>query len=398
VRWALITAICVFTIYNGLDPRVLAGQRWVYALTFLLAGLAATATLASGRLPRNDAKPAALLLVLLLVFLLPTATQAVVYPQYVVGDLASLVLPILFWVAMRGYPSLLGAHSFGVLIVGSALAAIIAPSFADGGGRFESPSPFVVGSLWFGVFYYRRWKGLLILLVLLPLVSWLSFASGFRSSILLVPIGLLVAVFLRRRAIRIGLVLATGMLIVMPFAWDLVDVTLWSLVQESRFRLLLLGGVDESLLNRLLEYADCLSTLKNEWGAGNYILGTGHGATFLPSLSPEARNLTVEGRIHNVHITPVLILYRYGLLGLGLMLYGLFQIASGLRTVRGTSISSPLAPAYGIIVVLYVIDSTMRNNLVEPMFSFCLAALFALGATPQEPRLVQPGDELAARG
>lgn len=386
MRWALITSICLFSIYNGMDPRVLAGQRLAYAMTFLFAALAATATLHGRKLRGKDAKSVALLVALFLAFLLPTLTQAVVYPHYVAGDLASLLMPILFWVAMRGYPSLLRASSFGALIAAGAVAAMLAPSFADAGGRYEAPSPFVIGSLWFGVFYARGRTSLLIQVVLVPLVLWLAFASGFRSSALLVPIGAMVAVVLRRRTLRTAVVLAIGVLAAMPFVWNFAEATLWSTLRESRFRPFLFGEVDESMLTRFLESADALSTVRSEWGPVNYLLGSGHGATYLPNLSLEARNLTAEGRIHNIHITPALILFRYGLLGAGVMIYGLVRLAVGFQTVRNTPSSSQLASAYAIIVVLYVADSSMRNNLVDPGFSFALAALFTLASAAHKSK------------
>src|SRR6266496_1374940 len=62
------------------------------------------------------------------------------------------------------------------------------------------------------------------------------------------------------------------------------------------------------------------------------MFGYGYGATYQPYLSYIARNVTPEGVVHHIHIGPVQVFFRYGLVGLSL--YGLLWVVT-LRDLLG---------------------------------------------------------------
>jgi len=84
-----------------------------------------------------------------------------------------------------------------------------------------------------------------------------------------------------------------------------------------------IGGA--SFHERIAEVVNVKYNLLNFWPS--IIIGFGHGSVYvyypnLTDIGSTIRNLTKEGYIHNIHIGPVLLLFRYGILGL--ILYGLF--------------------------------------------------------------------------
>ena len=148
-----------------------------------------------------------------------------------------------------------------------------------------------------------------------------------------------------------------------------------SALQETRFSANLEGQVDDSLLSRVSEAQDAINDLRAHGKPINYLLGFGHGATFVPVYS-SLRNAVDDGVVHNIHIGPVLIIYRYGLIGLSLYLFLLAKLFSSFfshrRRIRDGTISANEL-FFTLATTMYLLDGLVFNVLVDPGFSFALA-------------------------
>ena len=106
------------------------------------------------------------------------------------------------------------------------------------------------------------------------------------------------------------------------------------------------------------------------------LVGMGHGAVFKPDAWTQVQTISEEGFVHNVHTGPVLMLFRYGALGVALYLlviahttvtcYRLFR-----RRAEPTTDSATFLYALGTL--LFMIEFLARNVLPNPLFSFFLA-------------------------
>jgi len=115
------------------------------------------------------------------------------------------------------------------------------------------------------------------------------------------------------------------------------------------------------------------------------IFGRGHGATYEAEISHPGPNITPEGRVHNVHFGPALLVLRYGFPGLlgyiftlilGLYnLYLFFRRCSATCVRRYTDRERRELFVFGTIalaLILSIINFTMRTILVDPLTGLIL--------------------------
>jgi hypothetical protein len=111
------------------------------------------------------------------------------------------------------------------------------------------------------------------------------------------------------------------------------------------------------------------------------VVGSGHGAVFEPEMWPPERNISADGFVHNIHLGPLLMLFRYGLLGVAL--YGFVAVHAVMTSVRlfrrrktDEAVAVPFFYALG--TSLYMVEFLARNVLPDPVFSFVLAGHVAM--------------------
>ena len=319
----------------------------------------------------------------MLAFAAPAVGQPILYPTYLLGDLASLALPAVLFAAGHRSRSFLAEPSTLVALGAAAfLAAALGPFFADEWGRFEPPTPLVIGFAWVWLYSARTHRGRMLAALLIVALLMLGFASGYRTSVVLVGLGGAVAAFVCRRwtLTVVGLIFAA--LAAAIWAPELAD-KVYDVLLDSRFRRMMNFELDESLRLRFLEAVDVFSTIDKEWTGPTYVMGYGHGATYVPVEAVIEPNLTVHDRVHNIHITPVMILFRYGLIGAFAYLFAVGRLAGELVRARRIQMSLPYA-AYLVATALFAADSIARNSLVDPAFSFCVAGLLFTRRAPKE--------------
>lgn len=144
----------------------------------------------------------------------------------------------------------------------------------------------------------------------------------------------------------------------------------------------------ESATERLDEARNAYMTLQSIPGA--FLTGLGHGAVYFPYLNVGSisRNITDEGYVHNIHVGPALLFFRYGVVGIVLYLYFWWIVLRGFRLGRrlaatGTfsfargamDSSSPVRlfyASYFLFCALFIY-SHFGNHFVDPFFGFSLA-------------------------
>lgn len=134
------------------------------------------------------------------------------------------------------------------------------------------------------------------------------------------------------------------------------------------------GGV-ELTSGRLRENALIFADMRTRSTAWT-LVGIGHGAVFEPEDWHQPRTISEEGFVHNVHMGPVLMLFRYGVAGLAL--YAAVLIHAAVTTVRllrrrATPGADATALLYALGTSLFMVEFVARNVLPNPLFSFFLA-------------------------
>lgn len=310
-----------------------------------------------------------------------------------VTDLLIVLTPLLFAVVLAQWRPTPSEVSRGIMIFAglSFLATMIA--WVDAGSaRFEAPSALLVVVVlvlalapppFVEMTKNQRW----VFAGIAGLLGLAIFASRSRTPlvIFLVVAGLLLALPAvdRRRRLRWAAIGVAGAIAVVLLGTlvrsgpsgvaDLGD----DLLRTLRLQEAVGSGKDTSVAARVDEASDAIRTMSLEGALLDPVIGFGHGATYQPHESRIKANIDTDtGRVHNIHITPVLVWFRYGWIGLALFV-ALFVVAfrSAWRTPRRDR------TGLGLIVVLglcaYAVDLTLRNALADPAFSLVLALALA---------------------
>ncbi len=358
-------------------------QRLAYAGITGLCSILALLSLPRIKAPRHAWALALTWVGLCLLPLISVATQDVVLPNYVVGDFASMVLPLVLFLLLWALPELLHpTRALGPYAILLGLAAVAA-SLSSASYNERHADPVLLGIVlgWtyfhFGQNKYRRRWTSIFLLVLLSM----AFSSGYRSSFaqwFLIGLMMLFLAHGPRIALMSGITLAICAVLFLALAPKGV---LDEQLAATRLDTLVSDEGDISLESRTLEARDIWATVKGDWAPLNWLFGQGYGATFRPMHSDPWRNINDQGTVHNVHITPVLMFFRYGMLGLigfaSLACAALVQFFRTRDEVRKGEASFAKI-VFTVGMVAYLLDSSFHVVLVDPAFSYTLAGFLRM--------------------
>ena len=252
-------------------------------------------------------------------------------------------------------------------------------------GRFDPPDVLLMAILWVALVNARSPLHVLVCLALVIGTGLLSFLSGMRTHLGLWVLAGMIAIAGRQLTLRtarhlIG-VCAVGIVVIVILAAATGGsipglAQLESAISSSRYSKL--GSKDKSLANRIDEVRDVSLAIRSNPNPLVILFGNGHGATFSPVRSFPERNLTHDFRVHQIHIGPAMLLYRYGLIGLAIAAWCCLLVGTDvLWLIRGRNISGAMA-VFVIAMVLSLANGMFRNVLNEPMFSFTLAGYLYL--------------------
>ncbi|NVJ49961.1 MAG: hypothetical protein HWE11_06210 [Gammaproteobacteria bacterium] len=233
-------------------------------------------------------------------------------------------------------------------------------------GRFNPLSPFFLSLL----LVYANNKKIFsfdIFYLIFSIVLILTFMSGERTSlILLIFILMALKVIFSRYNIYFKLS-------IFAFFFVLFVLSIPYVVEMSRFSILTSGEVDGSLLQRYNEVFDVYLHIRHTWTPFDYLLGEGHGATYLPVFSFSESNILPSGMVHHIHATPVIIFFRYGIVGATIFLAILFSLVK--RFSRFSSLSNE-QKVVCLSMGCYLQSALFRNVLVDPFFVITLILYF----------------------
>ncbi len=344
------------------------------------------------------------------------------YITYFLGDLAQIIM--LFIGIGLG---ILWSSSFQIKALSMYLlaAALVAPISANKlwglqyhwVGRFDPPHVLLISASAAGIMCASRGKDRLIWLIAALGMILLAALSGMRTILFLALLSLvfvatlalfrLLRIAVRRRQRAVNLIILSSFISAFVAALALIGNGLLDsnnrsfvsardavianlLLKKSRLTLLLNDGIegDESLLGRMLEVLDVTNQVAEDCVVGNVarcIFGRGHGATFEAEISHPGPNITPEGRVHNVHFGPALLVFRYGLPGLlgyiSMLILGLYNLYFFFRHCSAACARRYRAQerrqlfVFGTIalaLVLSTINFTMRTILVDPLTGLIL--------------------------
>lgn len=374
----------VFNLYDSIDIGAQQFLRPAYA-AFSFSVLVAVLVFRNGRLTQRTV---GIVLGAGALALLPVPFGSTAEDVHIVGDFAVLItiamcLPLGVAVAERPDQFRSGLIAFFALSFLGALAATRFTAF----NRFEPPPPFVLSTLLTFALLACSMRRRLLAFAGVGLVAAIGFSSGFRTFTLLLIVGAAVFFFIRSGPYALTGGLAAIVLVLIGLTF--VGISPLAALQENsvgRFGSLASGADDASLSARFLEAEDVFETAWDEWRFPNILLGGGVGSTYVPNRVVLAPNVNSLGRVHNVHIGPVGVFFRHGVIGVGLLGIAGVRIVRSIGILRRSryllrsrqELDSRWLAALVLTSVLYAVDFVARNSSVNPGFALSVAGAFAL--------------------
>lgn len=321
------------------------------------------------------------------------ALQPTVHPVYVVGDLVSFALPLLFVCYANRRPAVFFdartlAITAGLLTFSMAVAIVFIDAASN---RFCEPSLLLMSIIWVGLTVPTTLAMTAVCLLGNFLVLGVTLLSGARFALLLwlllgvTPILLGRASKLATRSLLVGMAL-----IAFAIAAGLGDgVSLESLGSLRVAGLVeriasgdAVAGVieDGSMWNRFVEADDALYTQWTQNGPLEWFLGSGHGATFETGYAYYGDRPLDDGRVHHIHLGLVLLYYRYGVPGVALLLWLIGSTIRRLWLIRRMPRRNPVflpTLVFSLASLGYLLNLLLFNQLVDPIASFAFAGHLA---------------------
>lgn len=376
---SLIFILALYAIVDSIYFRTIVEQRYLYAALISMTGFIILVGADRLRFIKEQKLFIGLWFVLTSIYFVPVFSQDNIYPKYIVGDYTSLILPILLFIAGIRYKALFESrYTLLLLACLLILAAILSIFFGQRvNNRFEAPPILLIPLGWLAFGTYRKiWsKSLLGLILFVLLVVILK--SGERTGVVLWIISGLYIFSINSNILKIlSVLIAFTVIFLFGFNVIIGEAVFEGYLNKTRFKHFAKDYHDRSLDVRINEAQDAVLMMQKEGTAVNHILGFGHGASYRPVNLYNIRNITKDGSIHNIHIGPVLIYFRYGILGV--VLYGCLLLVvawSHVKLVkewRNRRVNI-LYMAFAFSLVVYLINNLLRNVIVDPIFSYVLA-------------------------
>lgn len=308
------------------------------------------------------------------IWTIPAVVQRQVYPVYIAGDLAAGLLPILLFAIGRKNPQLFGRAIVLWMTVALLIAVVLAALVSGDAARFEAPASMLTALVWYRVATVRGSLNVFGWLLIAVVILVVAFGSGQRTSLVIWAGGACYALVVGLVSLRIvPVLLSLAALMLLLLAGPMIGESIARVTRGTRHAALASGDADVSVLARLAEADDVIRTFDVEGPASRWLTGLGHGATYEPRVSFLSRNVTEHGRVHNIHIGPLMVWFRYGAMGLAVwLLLVVLAVRSSLSVVRD---GDTLRATFGIIVLAGLVEGLVFNVFVDPVFAYGVAGL-----------------------
>jgi hypothetical protein len=225
-----------------------------------------------------------------------------------------------------------------------------------------------------------------LFLLLLTVISFFTWSRINSLSFILLTI--IILIFYTRTKTKILLITPIILLIVV-FMGNLNMNKFTSTRSYKTILNLLALKVDMSIEERLIESKLAFTNIIQE-NPMLFITGLGHGAVIntkytKSNIGSLSRNLTPEGFIHNIHIGPTLLLYRYGFFGGVFFIYMLLTIKRAFILIKenynnihyNSSAYKSYCFAWALMFLITFRFLTL-NVLTNPLFALAFGSLLIL--------------------
>ena len=355
--------LSLLVLYDSQSPRFMDNQKMIQAVFYSYTFLLATAFIISRRANIN---------------------------KYLFFGIVLSSFGLMKSIASGHYhyrPHLFINRIFWWMVTIALLASFIAFFFPDisDRNRFEAPSIFVITTISYLLLTsdYRKFRFLTICLYFfIVILAWLSQWRFNFMLTLFCPVFIIALHYGINRVFVISslLFLAAGSTMLLGGDW------MTSILQQSRFAFIYEGGItnDSSLMFRFFEAAAVLQFCIDNWNIFDYIFGGGHGAWFdgraLSTLaySEYFDDKIYEGqiRVHNIHIGFIAIFFRYGILGIVLLIYLLYKIWNYLLKIRDFPIEIRILTSSTFIY--FITQLTLYNMSNTILFTFVVGSFLGV--------------------
>ena len=314
------------------------------------------------------------------------------YGIYIVGDAITFSLPILFVALADRMPQIFSDTKSQrwllCLLLTATCAATVSPYlFEASTTRFQEPALMLMALTWVAVACNRDVSLIFPKIVVLLVVVTITLFSGARFALLL-WLAMGAALILLGHATRATKwTFYTGAATLTLFAAigviggdslpTLEGFRVGSLIDRLHSGRVLDSVIEDgSMQNRILEADDALYTRFTHQGWLQWVLGSGHGATFDTGYAYYGDRALDNGQVHHIHFGLVLLYFRYGVLGVVLFAW---LLASGVRcliVLRRANRNNPLFKptlVFSLASLSYLLSFLLFNQLVDPVASFAMA-------------------------
>lgn len=364
----LSVAASLYVAAESTSVRVNDVIRVAYATGCAMIAVALLITIAT-RAPRYPR--AAPLVWGFAVFVIAWALPVLYMPDrsvtYVAGDAVTLLVPVATGVIVARQPGLrTQSLASGLLLVTMVVSAIASQWYFTQVFdivRHRPPQLVLIAAAWvWALASGSMRRGLGIGLVVLTAV--LATRSGFRWPLVEWAVAGSLLVLLRfgwRRAVLAALPL-TIVAVVAGVAGTAASV-IAETPAGSRFERIASGDLDPSSEGRINEAADVVRHMER-WPGIAWVTGGGHGVEYEVRSAGFAQGLT---DFHSVHIGPIRMLFRYGLVGLAMTLAAVVLVVAYLREVRrrGLEAVGAFTAITAVSAALVLLDFLMFNPLTN---------------------------------
>ena len=294
-------------------------------------------------------------------------------------DFVVVLVPALGAMALERVGTPVGLHVLLTWYVGlGTFASIVSYVMTPSGLRMEAPVILVISGAWaLAAAPKARTTSVSKLVGWLAVVVLLALVVESRSRTSLAAYAVAAVICFALYSTRTRALLVAGVIGLSALLWYTAPddrSTTAELAQQMRIRADTSGAIYGTDY-RVTEAKDAYAGYATDATAWNYLLGQGHGATFVPHDPQVATKANAAGRVHHVHFTPVTILLRYGVVGLFLFLALLVAVGRwALQIVRRGDIP-PASMAAVAGLTGYFFDLMVRNSLVDPGLALTIALL-----------------------
>ena len=389
----------LFIIANALELQRNSLANVMFGVMVLVIVSSITLGLLRTRgVPRLGSAMTVWTVVLLAAFLqFPTAPHASF--QQTIVDLVITLLPVGVAIAVGVWLDSRRQIAMVLIVVtvSSLIGAVLALFLGTSGSRISAPTIYAIVGTWLlatarlpvELFSPEKQRVLRVLALISAIgLLFIVLESRQRTALAVWAVSCLVAIiFTMPRSSRWLLALAIVPVSFLGLAIgnmriDLAE-SLPGVVEQARLGTLVAGQYTEAGGDRMPEIRDVAETMSREGGVLDYTLGFGHGATYLPETSIGGASVDPEtGRAHQIHVTPVMVWFRYGIVG---VIAFAFLMAS---TVRSAYMVAKRERGFNsmfllLTAVMYCVDMLLRVSFVDPGFALTLALVALYRYSPK---------------